>query len=113
MQDTDFNDVTLLASLGTETPTPSQEQDDLTPIILESGQPQILANTANDVIWFTCSTGRARVRVWLNDRVTLGKWAVECWQPLIYLPVVHTGLLQTLTIMPLIAVGAMIPANPL
>ncbi|MEZ9859252.1 collagenase [Vibrio splendidus] len=68
---TDFNDVTLLASLETETPTPStQEQDDLTPVVLESGQAQVLTVHQRRYAAVYVPQGVQEVRVWLNDKNT-------------------------------------------
>ncbi|MEZ8583494.1 collagenase [Vibrio cyclitrophicus] len=66
---TDFNDVKLLASLETETlPPPAQEQDDLTPIIFESGQPQIITVHQRRYAAVYVPEGVQEVRVWLTDK---------------------------------------------
>ena len=68
---TDFNDVALLASLETETPTPpTQEQDDLTPVVLESGQAQVLTVHQRRYAAVYVPQGVQEVRVWLNDKNT-------------------------------------------
>ncbi|MFS1932327.1 M9 family metallopeptidase [Vibrio splendidus] len=68
---TDFKDVTLLASLETETPTPpTQEQDDLTPVIFESGQAQTLTVNQRRYAAVYVPQGVQEVRVWLNDKNT-------------------------------------------
>ncbi len=52
----------------TYTLEPSQEQDDLTPIILESGQPQILTVHQRRYAAVYVPQGVQEVRVWLNDK---------------------------------------------
>lgn len=65
----DFNDVTLQSSLVTETPTPpAQEQDDLTPVVLESGQAQTLTVHQQRYAAVYVPQGVQEVRVWLTDK---------------------------------------------
>ncbi|WP_045465223.1 M9 family metallopeptidase [Vibrio hyugaensis] len=66
---TDFSAVTLVASLETETPTPpTQEQDDLTPVVLESGQAKTLTVHQQRYAAVYVPQGVQEVRVWLTDK---------------------------------------------
>jgi microbial collagenase len=68
---TDFSDVTLVASVETKTPTPPiQEQDDLTPVIFESGKAQILTVHQRRYAAVYVPEGVQEVRVWLTDKNT-------------------------------------------
>lgn len=68
---TDFSDVTLVASVETKTPTPPiQEQDDLTPVLFESGKAQILTVHQRRYAAVYVPEGVQEVRVWLTDKNT-------------------------------------------
>ncbi len=65
----DFSNVTLVASLETETPTPpTQDKDDLTPVVLESGHAQTLTVHQRRYAAVYVPQGVQEVRVWLNDK---------------------------------------------
>lgn len=64
----DFNAVTLNVSLETEVPTlPTPEQDDLTPVVFESGQAQTLTVLERRYAAVYVPQGVQDVRVWLTD----------------------------------------------
>ncbi|KLV03627.1 peptidase M9 [Photobacterium aquae] len=65
----DFNAVTLVASVETETTTPpAQSQDDLAPVMLESGQAQNLTVHQQRYAAVYVPQGVEEVRVWLTDK---------------------------------------------
>ncbi|KGR35101.1 collagenase [Vibrio campbellii] len=64
----EFNAVTLKASLEIEAPTPTTpERDDLTPVVLESGKPQTLKVLERRYAAVYVPQGVQEVRVWLTD----------------------------------------------
>ncbi|RTZ19767.1 M9 family metallopeptidase [Vibrio penaeicida] len=68
---TAFDAVTLTASLETKVPTPLKpEQDDLAPVVLESGQAQVLTVIQQRYAAVYVPQGIQEVRVWLTDKNT-------------------------------------------
>ncbi|WP_017188214.1 M9 family metallopeptidase [Vibrio harveyi] len=66
---TEFNAVTLVATLETEAETPpTQEQDDLAPVVLESGQAKTLTVHQQRYAAVYVPQGVKEVRVWLSDK---------------------------------------------
>ena len=66
---TNFNEVSLTASVATETPTPpTQQQDDLTPVVLEAGQAQVLTVHQRRYAAVYVPEEVQEVRVWLSDK---------------------------------------------
>ena len=81
----DFNDVALKASLETEIPAPpSQEQDDLTPVVLKSGQARTLTVHQQRYAAVYVPQSVQQVRVWLTDKS--GRGNVDLYASQTYWP---------------------------